>query len=299
MNRTATEKRVQILSALVEGTSLRAVSRMTGIARNTITTLLVDAGLACGEYQDAALRNLRCRRIQADEIWSFCYSKEKNVPKEMKGQFGVGDIWTWTALDADTKLMVCWAIGDRSAKTASLFMDDLANRLRHRVQLTTDGHKAYLEAVEGAFGNNIDFAQLIKIYGEGGEPEKRYSPAVCMGAKKETITGTPITKHISTSYVERQNLTMRMHMRRFTRLTNAFSKKVDNHIAAIALHFMYYNFIRIHQTLRVTPAMAAGVTNRVWEIADIIQLIDERAGRTKAEKLEAYRQKLEQSYSPF
>jgi IS1 family transposase len=273
MNRLSREKQTQVIAALVEGNSIRATVRMTGVAKNTIAKLLVEIGKACAEYQDKALRNLPCQKIQCDEIWSFCYSKEKNVPEDKKGRFGYGDVWTWTAIDADTKLVPSWLVADRSACAATEFIKDLAGRLANRVQLTTDGHKAYLQAVEKAFGYKIDYAMLVKLYGSSPEAEKRYSPAECIGAEKIPINGQPDMKHVSTSYVERQNLTMRMSMRRFTRPTNGFSKKVENHTHALSLYFMYYNFCRIHQTLRVTPAMAAGVTDHVWEIKDIIALL--------------------------
>jgi IS1 family transposase len=277
MNVLTAERRIQVIAALVEGNSIRSVSRMTGVARNTIMGLLVQAGAACAEYQDKALRNLPCKRVQCDEIWSFCYGKDKNLPEDKKNTFGYGSVWTWTAIDADTKLICSWMVGNRDTFAAREFIQDLAGRLAGRIQLTTDGHKPYLEAVEEAFGNDIDYAMLIKIYGEDKQGDTRYSPAECTGTRTEVITGSPNRKHVSTSYVERQNLTMRMHMRRFTRLTNAFSKKLENHIAAISLHFMYYNFVRIHQTLRITPAMAAGVSERVWEVADIVRLLDEQA----------------------
>jgi len=273
MNRLNTEKRVQVLKCLVEGNSIRSTVRITGVAKNTVVKLLVDVGKACSEYQDKAFHNLSCKRLQCDEIWSFCYAKEKNVPNTLKGQFGYGDVWTWTAIDADTKLVPSWLIGDRSAKTGYVFMKDLASRLKHRVQLTSDGHKAYLEAVEGAFGPDIDYAMLIKIYGSTQE-EKRYSPARIIETERKEIMGNPDPNYISTSYAERQNLTMRMSMRRFTRLTNGFSKKVENHAYAVSLHFMYYNFCRIHKTLRVTPAMEAKVTDRLWDIEDIVKLIN-------------------------
>jgi IS1 family transposase/lambda repressor-like predicted transcriptional regulator len=275
MNVLTGDRRAQVIAALVEGNSIRSVSRMTGVARNTIMSLLVAAGAACAEYQDKALRNLPCKHVQCDEIWSFCYGKDKNLPEDKKGIFGYGSVWTWTALDADTKLICSWMVGNRDALAAREFIQDLAGRLGNRIQLTTDGHKAYLEAVDEAFGSGVDYAMLIKLYGEDLQGETRYSPAACIGTKTQVISGNPNQKHVSTSYVERQNLTMRMHMRRFTRLTNGFSKKIENHVAAISLHFMYYNFVRIHQTLRVTPAMAAGVTDRVWEISDIVRLLDD------------------------
>ncbi len=276
MNVLTDERRAQVIGALVEGNSIRSVARMSGVSRNTITSLLVAVGAACAEYQDKALRGLPCKRVQCDEIWSFCYGKDKNLPEDKKNTFGYGSVWTWTALDADTKLICSWMVGNRDQFAAREFIQDLASRLDSRIQLTTDGNKAYLEAVDEAFGNGIDYAMLIKIYGDDKMGETRYSPGEVTGTRTEIVTGNPSRKHVSTSYVERQNLTMRMHMRRFTRLTNAFSKKIENHVAAISLHFMYYNFVRIHQTLRITPAMAAGVTNRVWEVADIVELLDAR-----------------------
>ena len=273
MNKLSTERRIQVIAALVEGCSIRSTVRMTGIAKDTVTKLLVDIGTVCAEYQDKTLRNLSCRRIECDEIWSFCYAKKKNVSPEKQGILGYGDVWTFLAIDADTKLIPCWLVGRRDLETATEFMNDLASRLKNRVMLTTDGLKAYLEAVEGAFGADIDYAQLIKIYGHS-QDEIRYSPAECTGTRTEVITGDPFPPMISTSYVERQNLTMRMNMRRFTRLTNAFSKKLENHMHAIALNNMYYNFVRIHQTLRCTPAMEAGVTNKLWSLGDVVALLD-------------------------
>jgi IS1 family transposase len=277
MNNLPAERQIAVIAALVEGNSIRATVRMTGVAKDTVTKLLARIGQVCAEYQDKMLRNLPCKRIQCDEIWSFCYAKEKNVPRDLRGKFGYGDVWTWTALCADTKLIPCWRIGGRSAWDAQHFMYDLAARLANRVQLTTDGHKTYLDAVDLAFGNQIDYAMLVKLYGnEPRQKETRYSPAICIGAIPTTVTGNPDRRHISTSYVERQNLTMRMQMRRFTRLTNAFSKKIENHEHAIALHFMHYNFCRVHQTLRVTPAMAANVTDHVWDISDIVDLLHKK-----------------------
>jgi IS1 family transposase len=273
MNRLPIEKRTQIIGLLVEGNSLRATARLSDTSLNTVTKLLVDVGTVCRKYHEEHVKGLKSIRVECDEIWSFCYAKQANVPQSMQGQFGVGDVWTWTALDSNSKLIISWFVGERNAACASAFMQDVASRLSNRIQLTTDGLKAYLEAVEGAFGCDIDFAQLVKIYGESPEGEKRYSPAKCNGTQKHGIMGTPNPKHISTSYVERQNLTMRMNMRRFTRLTNAFSKKIENHEHAIALHFMYYNFVRIHKTLRVTPAQAAGVTTKLWEIEDLVRLV--------------------------
>jgi IS1 family transposase len=274
MNKLSTDERTRIVSALVEGNSIRAIARMTGVSRNTVDKLLCDLGRACSDYQDKAFRNLKSKRIQCDEIWSFIYAKEKNCPAEHKAK-GAGDVWTWVALDPDTKLVPCWFIGQRHAGCAYHFLSDLKDRLASRVQLTTDGHKAYLHAVEDVFGTDIDFAMLQKIYGAAPEgPQVRYSPAICMGARKAVITGDPDHDHISTSYVERQNLTMRMSMRRFTRLTNGFSKKIENHEHAVAIHYMYYNFARIHSSLRVTPAMEAGVADHVWELDEVIALLD-------------------------
>jgi IS1 family transposase len=273
MNKLSTADRTRAVAALVEGNSLRAVTRMTGIHRTTVMKLLADLGRVCSIYQDKAFVNLTCKRIQCDEIWSFVGCKAKNVRDDHAGM-GWGDVWTWTAIDPDTKLVPCWYVGGRDAGAAWHFMHDLKARLAHRVQLTTDGHKAYLSAVGDAFGDQVDYAQLQKIYGEGPKTEARYSPAQCMGAKKALITGNPVFGHVCTSHVERQNLTMRMHMRRFTRLTNAFSKKVENHEHAVALHFMHYNFCRVHQTLRCTPAMQAGLTTRIWELSDLIALLD-------------------------
>jgi IS1 family transposase len=274
MNKLSLERRTQIVSALVEGNSLRATARIAGANINTVMWLMADIGKACEEYQRRVLRNLPCRRIQCDEIWSFCYSKAKNVPEEKRGQFGFGDVWTWTALCADTKLVPCWLVGLRDAGTAHAFIDDLAGRLANRIQLTTDGHRVYVDAVESAFGSEIDYAMLVKMYGEDPKADTKYSPSQCIGAQAVTITGRPKREHVSTSFVERQNLTMRMGMRRFTRLTNAFSKKVENLKAAVALHFMHYNFARIHQSLRVTPAMEAGVTNHVWGLEEIVALLE-------------------------
>jgi IS1 family transposase len=276
MNRLPLGRRTQIIGLLAEGSSLRAASRLADVSINTVTKLLVDVGIACEAYQDRALRGLKSKRIQCDEIWAFVYAKAKNVPEEMRGAYGVGDVWTWTAIDADSKLIPSWAIGRRDAATGHAFVRDLASRLANKVQLTTDGHKVYLEAVEGAFGNDIDYAMLVKMY-EGDSNKKasaevRYSPAHCTGSRTQRITGDPDPAHISTSYAERANLTMRMGMRRFTRLTNGFSKKVDNHKAAVALHFMHYNFARIHKTLRVTPAMEAGVADHVWSLDEIAGL---------------------------
>ena len=273
MNKLTIEERARILHLLCEGMSIRAITRLTGASKNTVSKLLIDAGKACAAYHDANVRNVKAARIQVDEIWSFTYAKQKNVATAKEAPEGAGDTWTWTALDADSKMIVSYLVGGRDAEYAMWFMDDLAARLANRVQLTSDGHKAYLQAVEGAFGCDVDFAQLVKMYGPTITAPGRYSPAECTGAKKIRVMGSPDFADVSTSYVERQNLTMRMHMRRFTRLTNAFSKKVENHAHAVALHMMYYNFVRIHKTLRVTPAMAAGVTDRLWEITDIAMLV--------------------------
>lgn len=292
MKQLDNKRRAQVVAALVEGNSIRATVRMTGVAKNTIVKLLADLGMACAEYQDKAFHNLKCKRIQCDEIWSFVGAKQKNVPVERKGEWGIGDVWTWVALDTETKLVPCWMVGPRNTDAAMEFIHDLASRLSNKVQLTTDGHKPYLEAVESAFGADIDYAQLIKIYGKSKakNDEIRYSPAECIGCKTKVISGHPKFAHVSTSYIERQNLTMRMGMRRFTRLTNGFSKKVENHAHAIALHYMYYNFCRIHKTLRYTPAMAAGVTSKLWAIEDIINLLPkpephERGAYKKKEKV--------------
>lgn len=261
---------------LVEGMSLRATSRIADVSINTVTKLLVDTGKACQNFHDETVHGLNSTRIEADEIWSFVYAKEKNVPTEMKGT-GTGDVWTWTGIDADSKLIVSWYVGDRDAYSAYEFMKDIKSRVRNRIQLTTDGHKAYLNAVPDAFGSKIDYAMLIKIYGEptgANTSERKYSPGECTGFEKKRIIGKPVAENVSTSYVERQNLTMRMHMRRFTRLTNAFSKKMENHCHAIALHFVYYNFAKIHKTLRVTPAMEAGLTKDVMTIEEIVRLSD-------------------------
>lgn len=274
MNKLTIEKRTQILGMLIEGLSLRATSRLADVSINTVTKLLVDAGNACADYQDRTLVNLKCKRIQVDEIWAFCYAKEKNVPAKKKGQFGFGDVWTWTAIDADTKLVPSFMVGNRDMQSARMFIDDLASRLATRVQLTSDGLKVYLEAIEGAFGSEIDYAQLIKTYAASQE-ETRYSPAECIGCDVKPVMGNPDPVYISTSYVERQNLTMRMSIRRFTRLTNGFSKKVENHAYQVALHFMHYNFARIHKTLRCTPAMEAGVSDHVWSIEEIAAIIPE------------------------
>lgn len=276
MNKLNRQKRTQVIAALVEGNSIRSTVRMTGVAKNTVVKLLADVGAVCTEYHNKHVRNLGCKRIQCDEIWSFCYAKQANVPDDKKGLFGFGDVWTWTAIDSDSKLVASWFIGLRNAEHAKHFMHDLADRLSHKVQLTTDGLKAYLEAVDSAFGADIDYAMLVKLYGKEKAGAGRYSPPACIGAKKRQVLGKPDKQHVSTSYVERQNLTMRISMRRFTRLTNGFSKKVENLEHAVALHFMYYNFVRIHRSLKVTPAMAAGVTGKLWNIEDIVKLLEDK-----------------------
>jgi IS1 family transposase len=284
-NVLSTAKRVQIVSALVEGVGIRPTARMCGVSKDTVMKLWVEMGEACARYQDETLRELACKRLQVDEIWSFVYAKAKNVPQYRLGEFGVGDVWTFTAIDADTKLIPSFLIGSRDGGSATEFLQDLASRLVNRVQLTTDGHKMYLSAVEDAFNGSVDFAQLVKIYeADAAEGEKRYSPAVCIGCERTAVTGQPDPEHVSTSYVERSNLTVRMSVRRFTRLTNAFSKKLRNHAAAVALFTAHYNFCRIHQTLRVTPCMAAGVTKTVWSIADLVGLlpaVEHAGGRPK------------------
>ena len=274
MNRLSTEKRAQIVGSLVEGNSIRATVRMTGAAKNTVTKLLVDLGAACAEYQDRAMRDLPCTTIQCDEIWAYCYSKQKNVPDEHVGTFGYGDAWTWTALCADTKLVPSWLVGERTVDDAWVFMTDLEGRLANRVQLTTDGHRPYLQAVNLTFGQGVDYAMLHKIYGARVEDQRWYSPPVCVGTEAKVITGDPDREKISTSYVERQNLTMRMGMRRYTRLTNAFSKKVENLAHAVSLHYTHYNFARVHQTLKTTPAHAAGVADHKWSPHEIAALLD-------------------------
>jgi|SRR3990172_7454693 len=277
MNRLSTKQRAQIVAALVEGNSIRATSRMTGAAKGTVLKLLADLGKACAEYQDKTFHNLNCKRVQVDEVWSFCYAKGRNVPEKYEDQFGFGDVWTFTAICADTKLVPCWKIGRRTAEHAAEFINNLAGRLAHRIQLTSDGYRKYVDAVENSFSGNVDYAMLVKMYGSENSnknPDTKYSPAECTGTRVAKINGEPDPKYISTSYVERNNLTMRMSMRRFTRLTNAFSKKVENLSHAVSLHFMYYNFARIHQTLRVTPAMEAGVSDHVWSVEEIASLLN-------------------------
>ena len=274
MNRLSRSDRATIITLLVEGVSMRAISRITGASINTITRLLVDAGKACGEYHDANVRDVRAKRVQADEIWAFTYAKQVNVEKAKKAPVGAGDTWTWTAIDADHKLIISWHVGPRDLGSAYTFIMDLAERLHGRVQLTTDGLNSYLSAVEDAFGADVDYSQLIKLYGSEPEGDKRYSPAKCLGTVHKPITGDPAPAHISTSYVERHNLTMRMSMRRFTRLTNAFSKRVQHHVYHVALYTVFYNFCRIHKTLRVSPAMAAGLSATLRDVEWIVELVE-------------------------
>ncbi|MGD2118228.1 MAG: IS1 family transposase [Chromatiales bacterium] len=278
MNKLPIKKRAQVLSMFVEGMSMRSISRVADISINTVTKLLVDAGNACAKYHDEHVRDVKAARIQCDEIWSFVYAKKKNISTAKSAPDGAGDAWTWTAIDSDSKLIISYLVGGRDSDYAIEFMDDVRNRLANRVQMTTDGHKAYLEAIEGAFGGDVDYAQLVKLYGASPETSKgRYSPAQCTGAIKKTVSGRPAYDDISTSHAERQNLTMRMCMRRFTRLTNGFSKKLENHIHMLSLYFVYYNFCRIHKSLKVTPAMEAGLSDTAYDMEWIIGLIDANA----------------------
>lgn len=276
MNKLAPEKRIQILAMLCEGSSMRSISRVADVSINTVSKLLVDAGKACAAFHDDRVRGVRARRVQVDEIWSFTGAKQKNVAAMKKPVDGAGDTWTWTAIEADTKLLITWLVGGRDSDYAIAFMDDLRDRLANRVQLTSDGHKAYLEAVEGAFGGVVDYAMLVKLFGAAPESFKgRYSPAECIGSRKERIEGSPDPKHVSTSYAERQNLTMRIQMRRFTRLTNAFSKKFENHMHMVALYTVWYNFVKQHKSLKgLSPAMAAGVSETLWSVADIAKMVE-------------------------
>jgi len=283
MNRLPNEKRAQVIAALVEGTSINATVRMTGVAKHAVLNLLRDLGCACAEYYDQTVRNVKVKRAQCDEIWAFCYAKDKNVPADKQGKFGYGSVWTWTALDADTKLILSYAIGTRGMETARVFMDDLSSRVASRIQLTTDGHRVYADAVEVAFGCNIDYAMLVKLFGNDPTTEEtRHSPATCIGCRTAIVSGRPDSRHISTSFVERQNLSMKMGMRRFTRLTNGFSKKVENHGHAVALYFMHYKFCRIHKTLRVTPAMEAGIADQVWSIEELVSLLNSTSSAVAA-----------------
>jgi len=274
MNKLPAAKRVQILSLLCEGASMRSVSRLADVSINTVSKLLVDAGKACATFHDANVRGVKARRVQVDEIWSFTYAKAKNVATATNAPAEAGDTWTWTALEADSKLIISWLVGGRDVEYAMAFINDLRARIVNRIQLTSDGHRPYLSAVEDAFGEDVDYAVLQKIYGVDPQAERRYSPPICLGCDVKIVAGEPNPKHISTSYVERQNLTMRMHMRRFTRLTNAFSKKFENHVHMVALYTVFYNFVKVHKTLRVTPAMEAGVSDHVWSMAEIVGLLE-------------------------
>lgn len=290
MNKLPLAKRVQILAMLVEGSSMRSISRVADVSINTVSKLLVDAGETCIAMHDEMVRDVKASRVQCDEIWSFNYCKQRNVGKAKAAPLDAGDVWTWTALDADTKLIVTYAVGDRTLSCAKLFIEDLKDRLSNRVQLTSDGHRAYVEAVEGAFGDDVDFAQLVKIYKGSTSPAGRYSPPECIGAKKHTVTGNPDEAHVSTSYVERSNLSIRMGNRRFTRLTNAFSKKIDNHLHALALYFFHYNFVRQHKALnKLSPAMAAGVTDTLWSLEDLAERIEARRPQAKGKKRGPYK----------
>jgi IS1 family transposase len=283
MNQLNTAKRAQIVAGLVEGNSINATCRMLGVGKHTVLRLLEDAGCACAAYHDVMVRGVRANRVQCDEIWSFVYGKDKNLTMEQV-QAGGGSVWTWTAIDADTKLILTYMLGDRGAGTALAFMQDLASRVESRIQLTTDGHRVYAEAVENTFGSEIDYAMLVKLYGASNDGESRYSPATCIGCRTGVLSGNPDPKHVSTSYVERQNLSMRMGMRRFTRLTNGFSKKFENHAHQVALYFFHYNFCRVHKTLRVTPAMEAGLTDHVWTLEELCGLLPERKPNALADK---------------
>jgi IS1 family transposase len=283
MNQLNTAKRCQIIAALIEGNSINATCRMLGVGKHTVLRLLEDAGCACAAYHDANVRNLRVGRAQCDEVWSFIYAKQKNVTME-RTEAGLGDCWTWTAIDADSKLIISYMLGDRGATIAQAFMQDVASRISNRIQLPTDGHRVYAEAVENAFGSEIDYAMLVKIYGASNDGESRYSPATCIGCRTGVLSGSPDPKHISTSYVERQNLSMRMGMRRFTRLTNGFSKKFENHAHQVALYFMHYNYCRVHSTLRVTPAMEAGLTDHVWTLAELCALLPQKKVNARVDR---------------
>ena len=283
MNRLDNEKRAQVINCLIEGCSIRATVRMTGVAKKTVMRLLVEVGEVCADYQNEVFRNLSCRRLQLDEMWAWIYCKEKNRTEEIARLHpDAGDIWLWVAVDADTKLVPSWMLGQRDLGTATAFVTDLASRLNNRVQITTDGHRPYVEAIETAFGLDVDYSILQKIYGAPTENETRYSPARCIGVQVRHVTGSPDRKHISTSYVERQNWTLRTKMRRCTRLSNGFSRKAANHAAATALHYFVYNFITIHNTLRITPAMAAGVTDRLWSVDDLVTLWESYEARLAA-----------------
>jgi IS1 family transposase len=279
MNRLGTEKRAQIVAALIEGNSIRGTCRLTGVCKDAVMKLIPELGVACRSHHNAVVRGVRTRRVQCDEVWAFCYAKAKNVPEEKKGT-GAGDVWTWIGIDADTKLVISYLCGGRDAEWATTFMEDLASRVTSRIQLTTDGHRAYAEAVSGTFGFNVDYAMLIKLYGAPSDkPETRYSPAACIGTRTATLCGHPDPRHVSTSFVERQNLNLRMGVRRFTRLTNAFSKKFENHCHMVAIYHAYYNFCRVHQTLRVTPAMEAGLVDHVWTVEELVGVLEAREAK--------------------
>jgi IS1 family transposase len=283
MNRLDAKTRTQVISALIEGCSIRSTVRMTGVSKKTVSRLLVEAGAVAADYMDRTFRNLTCRRLQVDELWGFNYCKQKNVTTDIARRVpGAGDMWLWAAIDADTKLVPCVMLGGRSAQDAHEFISDLAARLRNRVQMTTDGYRPYLEAIESAFGTEIDYAMLVKLYGADPEGERRYSPPVCIAAIPQPVTGDPDPRHISTSYIERQNWTVRTTMRRYTRLSNGFSRKIENHMAAVAINYFAYNFIKIHRTLRVTPAMAAGVTDRLFDVSDLVNLLIEAEAKKAA-----------------
>jgi IS1 family transposase len=281
MNRLTLEKRAQVVNALVEGNSIRATVRMTGVCKDAVLKLICDFGKVCAEHHDRAVRGVASKHVQCDEVWAFCYAKAKNVSEEKQGT-GAGDVWTWTAIDADSKLIISYLCGGRDAAWAYQFMEDLASRVSTRVQITTDGHRAYAQAVEGAFGMDVDYAMLIKLYGGDNNPDTKYSPAECIGVRTVVMNGKPNPRHISTSFAERQNLNIRMGMRRFTRLTNAFSKKLENHRHMVAIYFAYYNFCRIHQTLRVTPAMESGLTDHVWSFEELLGLLAEAENKIAA-----------------
>jgi IS1 family transposase len=284
INKLSRPDRVQIISLLVEGMSLRAITRVTGKSINTVTKLLVDAGRACDAYQSRAFRGLACKRIQLDEIWAFCYAKAANLPTAKAAPAQAGDIWTFVALDQDTKLVPSWLVGPRDFLSARIFVEDLERRLANRVQITSDGYRPYLTAVPQTFRGKVDYAMLIKHYAAPlpeAEASRRYSPTKCIGTEREVISGNPDQSKIGTSHIERQNLTMRMNIRRFTRLTNAFSKKAENHAHAVALHFMAYNFVRIHKTLECSPAMAAGISDRLWDIVDVVRVVEDWESKQK------------------
>jgi hypothetical protein len=284
MNKLTTERRAQILGMMIEGVTIRAISRMTGASKNTIVKLLADAGKACSEYQDRVLVNLPCRRLQADEIWSFVYAKQKNVPQEMRGRFGVGDVWTWTAHCADTRLVPWWYVGTRDADAACRFVSNLEGRLANPLFLTTDGHHIHLSATDSASDRATDYAVLVEIYGPAQQAEQRYGPPTSLGTERTVVSGRPVSDHIDTSFLEPQNFSMRMGFRHFTGLTNAFSKKLEQHVHALSIYFMHYNFVRIHQTLRCTPAMEAGVSTKLWSLEDIVALVDEMGSQSEGKR---------------